>query len=248
MKLGASILALLLSSSAQAANIDIQWSIQEYADTTAQVGDTIPLTWDTLHNIYIHPSGTCDETGAIIIGETSPVTYTFTADDANEDLIFICGIPGHCDAGQTITVSVTEAGDAATTESLEPSSVPMVSESLEPSAVVAEGVDSSAVPSSVLEIESSQAPSSVGGEVVGTPAPTVFDLGNETDTDMPTISPMDDASIPSMGPSAVGGSAGGTQAPSASSIAADGSSGATRGTVAGLASATLAMALTWFIE
>ena len=126
MKLGASILALLLSSSAQAANIDIEQSIQEYEDTTAQVGDTITFTWSSTHNVYMHPSGTCDSEGAILIGETSPVTYTFTADDVDEDLFFICGIPGHCDAGQTITVSVTEAGDATTPESVEPSSVPMV--------------------------------------------------------------------------------------------------------------------------
>ena len=248
MKLGASILALVLSSFAQAANIDIQWATHTYPDTTAQVGDTITFTWSSTHNVNIHPSGTCDDsTGAILVGETSPVTYTFTANDANKDLFFICGIPGHCDAGQSITVSVSDGSGGGTTAGpVEPSSVPMVSGSLAPSAVVTGGSASgSVVPTNIIEI-GSQPPSSQSG--MGTPAPTSFGLGNETETGVPTISPMDNATIPTMGPSAVGGSAGGTQAPSVSSPAADGSSGASRGSVAGLASATLVMALALFIE
>ena len=158
IKLSTSLVALLLSSIAQAANIDIQWAIQDYPDTTANVGDTISFTWASGHNVYIHPTGTCDPEGAILVGETSPATYTFTADDVDENLFFVCAVSGHCDAGQTISVAVAEAGADATTTP-PPSSVPAVSGSSVPSTPIV----GSTIPS--------LGPSTIGGS--GTQAPTV---------------------------------------------------------------------------
>ena len=245
-KLGTSILALLLSGTAHAANIDIQWTIQQYEDTTAQVGDTITFTWASGHNVYIHPSGSCDTGGAILVGETSPATYTFTADDVDEDLFFVCAIAGHCDAGQTITVSVTDAAvDPAITDSVAPSSVPVVaSGSATPTEIPVEGESGSVAPTAlVAEGETgSVAPTglAVEGETV-TPAPTPFQSVN--DTEVPTISPMEEEAIPSVGPSTVGGPV--TPAPTAALPA--GSSAPSR-SMAGVASAALATALVWLIE
>ena len=235
IKLDKKILAsLLLLGTVQAANIDIQWSIQDYEDITAQVGDTITFTWASGHNVYIHPTGTCDPEGAILVGETSPATYTFTADNVDEDLFFVCAISGHCDAGQTITVSVTDAG-GATGEVSPPSSVPLVSGSGAPSVLLPDGETGSAVPTALV----------VEGEVA-TPAPTPFQTSNETatGTESPTTAPMEDGSasiIPSLGPSTLGGS--GTQAPTGSSSAP-----MIVPTMAGLASAALAMALALLME
>ena len=228
----ATILALLLSSTAQAANIDIQWAIQSYPSTTAQVGDNITFTWGSGHTVNIYPSGTCDSQGAILISETPPATYTFTAADVNKDLFFACGVSGHCDAGQHITVSVVGNGTGSSNgATITPSSVPMVSGSGAPTAIFMENL--SAAPT-VL----------VGEGGVVTPAPTPLDSGNETfgnETEMPSTSPMQGGT---MGPSAVGGT--GTQSPTTTTT--NGSSSSTRAPVAGFVSAMLAMALVGLIE
>jgi hypothetical protein len=226
MKLDKSILAfLLLSVTVQAANINIQWSVQTYQDITAQVGDTITFTWGSGHSVYINPSGSCDTQGAILVGDTPPAVYTFTADDANKDLFFACGVPGHCAAGQSITVAVAAAGVSA------PSSAPVASStSAAPTVSVAGGANSTAVPTGT-----------VGGGMV-TPAPTPFETSNETvtGTEPTTTAPMEGENSTTMAPSSGGGS--GTEAP-------DGGSGAMRVPImAGLATGGLAMGLAWLME
>lgn len=39
-------------------------------DTTAEVGDVIAFSRSGTHNVFIHPSGDCTETGAIQVGST----------------------------------------------------------------------------------------------------------------------------------------------------------------------------------
>ena len=70
---------------------------------TAQVGDTISFSgWDTGHNVYIHPTNSCDLDGAIFVGDTSPASYTFTDADGGKDIFFACDIGGgsHCQNGK----------------------------------------------------------------------------------------------------------------------------------------------------
>ena len=70
---------------------------------TAQVGDTISFSgWDTGHNVYIHPTNSCDLDGAIFVGDTSPASYTFTDTDGGKDIFFACDIGGgsHCQNGK----------------------------------------------------------------------------------------------------------------------------------------------------
>ena len=58
--------------------------------------------------MYTHPSGECDESGAVLVGNTSPVTYTVTADDVTSGSItFACDVGSHCESGmiQTFTVN-----------------------------------------------------------------------------------------------------------------------------------------------
>lgn len=78
----------------------------------ARVGDTIVFRWaQGGHNVYIHPSMSCDLEGAIFVGATPGTPYTFTEADGSPegtDMFFSCDIGNgaHCQAGQSITVTV----------------------------------------------------------------------------------------------------------------------------------------------
>jgi len=78
---------------------------------TAKVGETIRFDWDQteggeVHNVYVHPNGGCDKTGAIFLGDFSGPTHTFTADDVGE-VVFACDVANHCLLGQLMTVTVS---------------------------------------------------------------------------------------------------------------------------------------------
>lgn len=83
----------------------------------ATVGDTIEFRWDGDHNVYIHPSATCDPTGSIEVGATSPATYTFQETDIGIGattgivLMFACNIGNHCQRGQNMKVRVLPSTD-----------------------------------------------------------------------------------------------------------------------------------------
>ena len=60
------------------------------------------------HDVWIHPTGTCNETGKIAVGALggSPVTYAFTAADAGSTLTFACDTGNHCENGQRINFQI----------------------------------------------------------------------------------------------------------------------------------------------
>lgn len=82
-----------------------------YPSMDASVGDTIIFSWPegTIVDVHIHPTGTCDEDGAILVGYTSGSTYTFTEEDAGKELFFGCDVGRRCEAGQNIKVQVSDA-------------------------------------------------------------------------------------------------------------------------------------------
>jgi len=117
----------------------VDWKITGSAlpDKTVMVGDVVKFEWNGMHNVAFHPSGTCDITDdTAILGETSPVEYTFTADDVGKKT-FACDITGHCPAGQIITFDV-KAQDVpmeTNTPTVEPTTSPtdlVVEQSKEP--------------------------------------------------------------------------------------------------------------------
>ncbi len=101
---------LLLSVRVWAEDIDFNWRITTYQPETAKVGDTITFNWSGSHDVYIHPSGTCDEDGSIVVGMNTGSTFTFKEDDVG-DVTFACQVSSHCDAGQIVTYTVNP-GDA----------------------------------------------------------------------------------------------------------------------------------------
>ena len=99
-----------ISSKASAEMININWvdAGTPYKDTTANAGDTVKFIWGGLHNVYIHPTGNCDKTNAVFVGNKTGTTYTFTNDDAH--VTFVCDVGSHCDYGQIITFHLGEDG------------------------------------------------------------------------------------------------------------------------------------------
>lgn len=84
---------------------------------TGKAGQSITFTWDNNHNVFIHPSGDCDATGAILVGNESPATYTFTEDDEGETLHFVCTVGQHCQNGMHMDVAV-EASEGDTSDAI----------------------------------------------------------------------------------------------------------------------------------
>ena len=90
-------------------NWDIPEDTQPFPPIEANVGDTIKFLVNPGHDVFIHPSSTCDdETGAVFVGNASvPAEYTFQDADAGTTMMFICGVGTHCSLGMQLAVSVT---------------------------------------------------------------------------------------------------------------------------------------------
>ena len=86
------------------------------------VGDTVRFEWLGEHNVYIHPSGTCDESRSVFVGSSSGSTYTFKSNDVG-DVFFACQVGSHCDAGQIVRFIVS---NSSPTPAPTPSSVACV--------------------------------------------------------------------------------------------------------------------------
>lgn len=87
-----------------------------FQDITAAVGDTITFVWEETsnHTVSINPTGSCDATDAVLVGEASPVTYTFTdADVSRSPILFADNTNQQCDNGMNFTVTVQSGAPVA---------------------------------------------------------------------------------------------------------------------------------------
>jgi plastocyanin len=94
-------------------SIVVDWIIpsdgETLADVTAFVGDTVQFDWSGTHNVYLHPSMSCDRTGSSVVATTSGSIYTLVEAGT---YYFACHVGSHCDLGQHITVTVeARSGD-----------------------------------------------------------------------------------------------------------------------------------------
>jgi len=81
---------------------------EEIPSMNAIVGDTIIFKWsEGIFDVFIHPSGNCEEDEAILIGYTSGSSYTFKEDDSGKELFFACDVGQRCEAGQNMKVTVS---------------------------------------------------------------------------------------------------------------------------------------------
>ena len=84
--------------------VNVGWSLPYEGPKTValKVGDTISFSWDSGHNVYIHPTMNCGLDGAIFVGDSSTTEYTFTDADDGKDIFFSCDIGNgaHCQNGK----------------------------------------------------------------------------------------------------------------------------------------------------
>jgi plastocyanin len=84
---------------------------QPYASMTASVGDTLTFAWSSgVHDVWIHPTHTCEAAGAIPLASTddNPYTYTFGEADGSVEgnvLTFVCDVGEHCERGMYMNVT-----------------------------------------------------------------------------------------------------------------------------------------------
>jgi hypothetical protein len=86
-----------------------------YPPVEINVGDTITFSWTGTHNVQINPSMSCDMTDTVVVGDTSPTSYTFVDADGSSDgttHLFVCGIGNgaHCEAGKADGLSTCKGG------------------------------------------------------------------------------------------------------------------------------------------
>jgi hypothetical protein len=116
--------ALLLATPSSGADILVDWFIPSgtsLPSKTAVVGDTATFGWDDFHDVYVHPSGDCDETGRSLVGASSgdSATYTFIEDDVGE-LVFSCDVGTHCEEGMILTFIVSASTSPGVTSAPTP--------------------------------------------------------------------------------------------------------------------------------
>jgi len=111
-------------SQSQSQEYEIDWkipnpSLGEYNplgdnNTVVKVGDTLTFVWSGSHNVLLHPSGSCDDSGATYLGGSSPLRYTLERIGLHT---FACGVGdgSHCLVGQIFNVTVVAADDSSNT-------------------------------------------------------------------------------------------------------------------------------------
>ena len=72
-------------------------------------------------DVHIHPTGTCEEEGAILVGYASGASYTFTAEDAGNELFFATDVGRRCESGQNVRVAVSGVSPSAEVNAVESS-------------------------------------------------------------------------------------------------------------------------------
>jgi len=195
--------------------IDVFRWVVPYSGPTefeARVGDTMVFRWaQGMHNVYIHPSMSCDFEGAILVGSNPGTPYTFVEADGSpegNDMFFACNIGNgaHCLAGQAIVVKVfsdaASVSDEPVVAEAPPTDAPLVDEPVvadevlpidAPSTLPTDAplVDEPVVADEVLPID---APSTLPTDAPLIDEPAVADEPSATEaTEMPT-KPADETS------------------------------------------------------
>jgi len=86
--------------------IDIEWLVTDYDPIEAKVGDTLRFTYAPSHTLFQVNAFECNFDGATQLGdlEASPVEVPLKDPGV---FYYACDIPGHCPAGQLLSVTVS---------------------------------------------------------------------------------------------------------------------------------------------
>jgi plastocyanin len=91
--------------------MNVNWVIRAYGPMTAGVGDTVSFAWGGNHNVFLHPSGTCNQRGSTLVGSQSARKGSFTFTKPGK-YTFACQVGSHCNQGQIVTFTVGGGGSA----------------------------------------------------------------------------------------------------------------------------------------
>jgi len=182
-------IALFFNLFSNAAGEDIiinPWQLRaanlEYENLNVIVGDSITFFWpvNESYSVSINPSGNCDDRGGIFLGDSSPISYTFTASDAldttlGNPVFFADNIGANCEWGMRFyaevyfpdSISPTEVPTETPTEMPTPSPTALASETptFSPSAVPT--IEASMTPTDIPTNDPTQSPT--GKPTTGTP-------------------------------------------------------------------------------
>mmetsp|Transcript_35139 Transcript_35139/g.41931 ORF Transcript_35139/g.41931 Transcript_35139/m.41931 type:complete len:186 (-) Transcript_35139:134-691(-) len=119
------LLLLTQTPTTHAKKFNLEWFTPEtpadvFPNETASVGDKISFEWtqELPHNVLIHPSGDCNVTGAIFVGDVFDETeYVIKETDAGKTLTFACDVEEHCSTGQIVHFMVAANPAASPTSS-----------------------------------------------------------------------------------------------------------------------------------
>jgi hypothetical protein len=186
------VLLFAIVSAASAETFDVIWDFTADDPLDVKVGDTLAFTWDGFHDIYIHPTLDCTETGAIPLyapaTQGGSSTYTFTAEDAGKDMFFACDIGGHCAANvnQVVTVFPTMTADDEPSPAPDPTTgAPVVVDVVTPSPIDAAAPTTDA-PVDTIVVTPTLAPAAAS------------EVPAETDTPTATTTTPADAAAPTI--------------------------------------------------
>eukprot|EP00980_Cylindrotheca_fusiformis_P003073 scaffold713_cov131-Cylindrotheca_fusiformis.AAC.31 len=146
---------LLLVQSSYGEDIELNWFVPSggdgFPERTVEPGDTVTFTYGANHNVYIHPTENCSETGAILVGAqgAGSASYTFNVSEVNTTVFFACDFAQHCESGQFVRFTVEAAA------SIEPSIAPSnssIAPSMAPSNATMSPTSMPVLPPSVIEL------------------------------------------------------------------------------------------------
>ena len=64
---------------------------------------------EMINDVHIHPTGTCEESGAIKVGYETGSSYTFKEEDAGKELFFACDLGRRCEAGKCECINIKKS-------------------------------------------------------------------------------------------------------------------------------------------
>jgi hypothetical protein len=106
----------------------IKWLIpsdlQPFDSITMYAKDTLTFVYTGNHDVYIHPTGNCNQDDRIFVGAqlAGSASYTFKDSEIDTNVTFVCDYLNHCTFGLTINVLVLEQPPSTA-----PSQVPSLS-------------------------------------------------------------------------------------------------------------------------
>jgi hypothetical protein len=168
-------------------DVELDWFIQVFPDKFVLPGDTVIFSYDAFHNVHIHPTGDCTETGSILVGAegAGTVSYTFKEEEVNTTVFFACDYMQHCEFGQNIKFNVVEE-----INTMAPSAAPSATTMAPSVSPTFASMAPSGSPSTTMAPSVSGSPSTMAPSVSGSPSsapsgmpvapPSIIDLAEAT--------------------------------------------------------------------